>query len=1068
MEQHNTEPNNRKQLNPRRSQSKDYVDQFFNDDGSYPSDNDDNNNNNTHRTTNARLIVSDRNVVYDTCNTNQPLAPPVLVYHESARSIVFRDQIRRAAASNSTTNKNNASTSTSPMNAFTPVTDGTPTVVEDTHTRQHHHHQRNASNISDDHSASSVSTTNQQTRTRKKKVDNFHEIAKLINPDHSNVKLAEKGVPATQIAGYTPTIVPLQSFELGPNDIFHDLLNSTYNCAATEDNNTLSFDERSIVENSSSNNNKITNIFSDAEIEVVEMLHNQRCCVKTIKNTDWTAFIDRFHFPHKRTSKQTLHDDIPPTRKMESNNDDNNNKSRCFNSFVTSTTLLPPNGKKMRAFGSTSQYTTGVVFALPRSNDYDLYDYVGNDDGADYLTEITAYESAEQDASLKTETWSWPAGYSAKTEFNIDSNGKLINGRQEAIRNLTTLRSYNIDYCTKDHYIIANRTVSGLSQIPYNEVFLRVGGYGRLVRGYDVSTINSTTSNKPVLVKRSFSYGVGLPVALFVRTAKYGDLISMLRTRARLQSTIGEKHIKNIPLLLIDPEIGVRVLTEQLQHTLWKIASNILNPFQNQTIVHRTTIDRTDDEIAFQQKVDELIEFDESIQSILTPEELVRIAGGFGATDASVATLFKQVFDLDQKINKEKQLQQQQQIEEDELRIKKSSSNSKHSENDNDNDDNDDDDDMSSIGEGGAGGGCIEASHHLQDVVNEGLTAAVRAGDYYTSRQLLILYSLVAAKQYDEIEDDDDDDEINNEIEENDNNKNFHYSDDHPTDLIDKKEMVEVKAPPSTDVDNHTQQMTNVPKRSDAFEKASRQSFKQMESDVKTLVVSKKKNESKLSNPYLHTPSLPPPPPLDTDRLRSATNSDGLLAVLGAAEVLKAMRTGTAQRRTMEAVAAVEEWVDYGEQSMAFRISSWYDQRAAQGDLQIATETNTNFMAFVSNKAISNRRTFAQQLRDAASQTDFTDIRFLQAVDTILQKMNSPCLRLELLQYMLGLDNRYSVAHVRRSVELAATCLKVSSSSVSRGGIPTSIIQHPHNNTNTRHGTKGLLRLELHNRTKTM
>lgn len=172
-------------------------------------------------------------------------------------------------------------------------------------------------------------------------------------------------------------------------------------------------------------------------------------------------------------------------------------------------------------------------------------------------------------------------------------------------------------------------------------------------------------------------------------------------------------------------------------------------------------------------------------------------------------------------------------------------------------------------------------------------------------------------------------------------------------------------------------------------------------------------------------PAPPPPPPLDTDRLRSATNSDGLLAVLGAAQVLKAMQDGSAKKRVQEVIDSVEEWVDYGEQSVAFRISSWYDQRAAQGDLKINTNANSNFMAFVSNKAIQNRKAFAQQLRDAVESTDFNDMRFLMALDGMLKKMHSPCLRLELLQYVLGLDNRYSVAHVARSVELAATCLDI-------------------------------------------
>ena len=53
--------------------------------------------------------------------------------------------------------------------------------------------------------------------------------------------------------------------------------------------------------------------------------------------------------------------------------------------------------------------------------------------------------------------------------------------------------------------------------------------------------------------------------------------------------------------------------------------------------------------------------------------------------------------------------------------------------------------------------------------------------------------------------------------------------------------------------------------------------------------------------------SKPPPPPLDTDRLRSATNSDGLLAVLGAAQVLRAMQDGSAKRRVKESIDAIEE-----------------------------------------------------------------------------------------------------------------------------------------------------------------
>jgi hypothetical protein len=97
-----------------------------------------------------------------------------------------------------------------------------------------------------------------------------------------------------------------------------------------------------------------------------------------------------------------------------------------------------------------------------------------------------------------------------------------------------------------------------------------------------------------------------------------------------------------------------------------------------------------------------------------------------------------------------------------------------------------------------------------------------------------------------------------------------------------------------------------------------------------------------------------------------------------------------------------------------------------QFDQLANTLSPSNMMAFLSNKAVDNRKKFARELRNAAEVTSFDSLRFLKAIHSMLQAMNSPCLRLELLQYILGLDNRYSIAHVSRSVELAATCLSLS------------------------------------------
>lgn len=744
------------------------------------------------------------------------LLPPVLIYHSSARSIVFRDHLRRAATDS------NVGTRPSDNEVYSRITE-----------------KGGGGNGYDDF------------------------------PKHANIEIEHDepshmvGIDTMQrssssISGFQPNIVPLPSLQLCQGDQYLPLLESDKDRSAA--------------------------LWNDAEKEVVELLEKQMAVVKTLKNDDWTSFLHRFKEPKiKSHSQPDDHSDIPPQ------------DSKLFNSFVTSTSLLPPEGKKMRCYGNSSVYTTGVVFALPKFST----------------------EKEETEAVESTRTWSWPSGYSAKTEFNIDSRGNLINGRQEALVSLSTLRKYNLDYVNKSDYIVGGRIIKGgLKTVPYNEVFVRVGGYGRFVKGKENPT--ETASEVDEGAKRSLKSGVGLPIALFVRTAKYGHLISLLRTRARLLHVWGEKHMQGIPLLLITPDLGVRVLTESLQIDLLKIASKNLNPFQNPMIAYKTTIDNTD-ETHLEVKLEELIDLDAGIRQTLTPEECVRLAGGFGATDESIAQILKDAM-LQDKENKRKKC----------------------------------------------------SAHKLQDIVNEGLASAVRSGDFFTSRQLLILYSLVAAEG-------------------------------RKIDLNEKVDMM-------TDDDGNSDKLL----------------IRQQRLDSEAQLLQRQASQQKVTIQNSHFPPLPPPPPLDTDRLRSATNSDGLLAVLGAAQVLKAMQDGSAKRRTEESFLAVEEWVEHGEQSMTFRLASWRDQRAAQDDLQIAFDNNSSLFAFVSNKAITNRKKFAKNLRDAIKQTDFSDVNFLRAIYSIVQQMHSPCLRLELLQYVLGLDNRYSIAHVRRSIELAATCMSIS------------------------------------------
>lgn len=147
--------------------------------------------------------------------------------------------------------------------------------------------------------------------------------------------------------------------------------------------------------------------------------------------------------------------------------------------------------------------------------------------------------------------------------------------------------------------------------------------------------------------------------------------------------------------------------------------------------------------------------------------------------------------------------------------------------------------------------------NRLQELVNEGLCAAVRSGDYNTARQLLILYTLVASKGG-----------------ENEN-------------------------------PNHTKGDDLKSKQADFSNEPARTTMEPFPA-LPTMVNSHHfPIDSTLAINYKL--SLPPPPPIDTDRLRFATNSDGLLAVLGASEILRSIGDGVVKRRVEEVVQALEE-----------------------------------------------------------------------------------------------------------------------------------------------------------------
>lgn len=365
---------------------------------------------------------------------DKPLAPAVLVYHESARSIVFRDHLRRQASSASV----NTISSVVPPGSRSRSRSRPRTPIKGLGKKKLH----GLTEASDEEGAESDSSTasggsrgsrgsrgskgSRDSRSRRHRRNHSHASqssdaaatggavglpldggSQHDTIDSSRHSIGSFGTEVI-IGGFTPKIDPLPKLDLTQSDEFAPLLESDPDKA------------------------EVWAEMSEAEREVVEALRDGFAVVKTISNTEWTSFLNRFLHPVvNRRLAQSKHEDRPPPNDGDDGTGIVEKQVRPFNSFVSSTSLLPSNGKKMRCYGSTKQYVTGVVFELPRSHPNGV---------------------SEDEVVKRTRTWGWQAGYSAKTEFNIDMRGNLINGREEALVSLAGLRRLNHSYLHDEDY----------------------------------------------------------------------------------------------------------------------------------------------------------------------------------------------------------------------------------------------------------------------------------------------------------------------------------------------------------------------------------------------------------------------------------------------------------------------------------------------------------------------------------------------------------------------------------------------------------------------------------------
>ena len=269
----------------------------------------------------------------------KPIPQAVLVYHESAHSIVFRDHLRRQqGAIRRTSSIMETSThggTTSPADVLRkqytqPVSDVTPapsratsTILEVTEesdlgyesggSRGSVHSSRSGGE------SSSVTSGGSGSRAAYRRVKSG--LTKPIKQKKPPATTSPPNMQPVVIANFQPVIEPLESLDLNSSNLFEPLLDADPLKGTLE--------------------------MTDAEAEVVELLKNEQAAVKTIRNADWTSFLQKLKPSEEGGGGQR---ECHPAEQKQNNNANakTSGVEYPFNSFVTSTSLLPSCAKKMR------------------------------------------------------------------------------------------------------------------------------------------------------------------------------------------------------------------------------------------------------------------------------------------------------------------------------------------------------------------------------------------------------------------------------------------------------------------------------------------------------------------------------------------------------------------------------------------------------------------------------------------------------------------------------------------------------------------------------------------------
>jgi len=153
-------------------------------------------------------------------------------------------------------------------------------------------------------------------------------------------------------------------------------------------------------------------------------------------------------------------------------------------------------------------------------------------------------------------------------------------------------------------------------------------------------------------------------------------------------------------------------------------------------------------------------------------------------------------------------------------------------------------------------------------------------------------------------------------------------------------------------------------------------------------------------------------------KLCSGCASRRVLIALGSLIALEDFSSGRMLPRIVAACRELEDWLSHSD-SMFYRLGSWRELASHAGPGHEATVG-----AFLTRHSVENRRRFHDELLELEHYEEAHDVMHgMEHLRRLVDHLHHPCLRLELLQNILGLDQRFDVAAVAEVSALALSIL---------------------------------------------